>query len=416
MRIVVVGGGPSGIFAAIRAAETGSHDRVGVTVLEATYEPLGKVRISGGGRCNVTHNCFDPVELVKHYPRGHKELRGPFSRFQPRDTVDFFLRHGVKLKTEPDGRMFPVTDSSETIIDCLLSAAQSLGVEIRLGERVKKITVTSDENSSRFIIGLNDGKSIECDRAMIASGSSPHGYRIAKSLGHNIVPCVPSLFTFKVKDERLNDLSGISFSRVRLQLDSGGNEKLSQTGSLLITHWGLSGPAVLTLSARGARMLNVCRYKAKLTVNFLPGHDMESAYNEILLHKKQHPRKRIVSHPLFDIPKRYWTRATAAAGIIDTLLWADISKVAMMALTGQLTTATFRVSGKGVFKEEFVTAGGVNLKEVDFRTMQSRICPGLYFGGEILDIDGVTGGFNFQSAWTTGWIAGESMGTTAVEA
>ena len=413
MHIVIVGGGPAGIFAAIRVAETGSQNRV--TVLEATHEPLDKVRISGGGRCNVTHNCFDPVELVKHYPRGHKELRGPFSFFQPRDIVEFFLRHGVKLKSEPDGRMFPVTDSSQTIIDSLLSVAKSLGVEIRLGKRVKTITVTSDGNSSRFIIGLYNDKSIAADRVMIASGSSPQGYRLAESVGHTVVPCVPSLFTFKVKDERLNDLSGISFSRVQLQLDTGANKKLTETGPLLITHWGLSGPAVLKLSAWGARTLNECRYKAKLTVNFLPEHDTESVYNEFLLHKKQNPRKRVVSQPLFDIPKRYWTRATAAAGIIDTLLWANISKVALTALAQQLTKATFLVTGKGIFKEEFVTAGGVSLKEVDFRTMQSRICPGLYFGGEVLDIDGVTGGFNFQSSWTTGWIAGGSMGGTSLK-
>ena len=221
--------------------------------------------------------------------------------------------------------------------------------------------------------------------------------------------------TFKTKDERLNDLSGISFSRVQLQLDTGANKKLSQTGPLLITHWGLSGPAVLKLSAWGARTLNECRYKAKLTVNFLPEHDIKSVYNDFLLHKKKNPKKRVVSQPLFDSPKRYWTRATAAAGIIDTLLWANISKAALTALAQQLTTATFLVTGKGIFKEEFVTAGGVSLKEVDFRTMQSRICPGLYFGGEVLDIDGVTGGFNFQSSWTTGWIAGGSMGGTSLK-
>ncbi len=413
MRIVVVGGGPAGIFAAIRAAETGRHNQV--TVLEATNELLGKVRISGGGRCNVTHNCFDPVELVKNYPRGHKELRGPFSRFQPRDTVGFFARHGVKLKSEPDGRMFPVTDSSETIIDCLLSVAKSLGVELRLGERMKSISVKPNSNSSRFIVGLHNDKSIMADRVMIACGSSSQGYRLAESLGHTIVPCVPSLFTFKVKDERLIELSGISFESVKLQLDTGGKKKLSQTGPLLITHWGLSGPAVLKLSAWGARLLNECRYKAKLNVNFLPAHDTESVYNELLLYKKGHARKRIVSQSLFDIPKRYWMRATATAGIVDTLMWADISKVTLTALAQQLTAATFLVSGKGIFKDEFVTAGGVNLKEIDFRTMQSRICPGLYFGGEILDIDGITGGFNFQSAWTTGSIAGESMGRTAGE-
>ncbi len=414
MHIVVVGGGPAGIFAAIRAAETGSNNRV--TVLEATNEPLGKVRISGGGRCNVTHNCFDPAELVKHYPRGHKELRGPFSRFQPHDTVEFFLRHGVQLKSESDGRMFPTSDSSETIIDCLLSVAKSLGVEIRLGKRVTAINILSDANSPQFIASLHSDKSIECDRVMIASGSSPQGYRLADSVGHTIVPGVPSLFTFKIRDERLNDLAGISFDRVQLQLDVGKKKKLSQIGPLLITHWGLSGPAVLKLSAWGARALNECRYKAKLTVNFLPEHDTESVYDEFLLYKRENPKKRIVSQSLFDTPKRYWSQATTAAGIADTLLWADVTKVALKALAHQLTAATFLVTGKGIFKDEFVTAGGVRLNEIDFRTMQSRICPGLYFGGEVLDIDGITGGFNFQSAWTTGWIAGGSMAETSVEA
>jgi hypothetical protein len=413
VHIIIIGGGPSGIFAAIKAADAGSHHRV--TLLEATDEPLGKVRISGGGRCNVTHNCFDPVELVKKYPRGHKELRGPFSVFQPRDTVAFFLRHGVKLKTEPDGRMFPVTNSSASVVDCLLTAAKSLGVDLRLRERVKTITVTPASQPARFIIGLHNDKTIPCDRVMLASGSSPQGHRLAESVGHTIVACVPSLFTFKIRDERLDDLSGISFNQVHLQLDTGGKRKLSQTGPLLITHWGLSGPAVLKLSAWGARTLSDCRYQAKLIANFVPGHDMESVYHEFLQHKRQNPRKRIVSRPLFDIPKRYWSRATVAAGITDTLLWADIPKAALTALSQQLTAAIFLVTGRGVFKDEFVTAGGVSLKEIDFRSMQSRVCPGLYFGGEILDIDGVTGGFNFQSAWTTGWIAGKNMAGTTID-
>ena len=414
MRIVVVGAGPAGIFAAIKAAESGKQPRV--TVLEATHEPLSKVRISGGGRCNVTHNCFDPVELVKNYPRGHKELRGPFSLFQPRDTVDFFLRRGVKLKAEPDGRMFPITNSSETIIDTLLSAAASARVEIRLGERVRSITAATDDSTTRFTIGLFSDKSIESDRVMIATGSSPQGHRLAESLGHTIVPCVPSLFTFKIKDERLLDLSGISFNRVHLQLGIGQKKKLSQTGPMLITHWGLSGPAVLKLSAIGARLLNECHYQGELIINFVPEHDSESIYEQFLSCKSSQPRKQVASQPLFEIPKRYWTRAITAAGIADTQVWADISKLAMRALAQQMTAATFPITGKGVFKDEFVTAGGVNLKEVDFKTMQSRISPGLYFGGEVLDIDGVTGGFNFQSAWTTGWIAGESMGKVATEA
>lgn len=408
MQIVIVGGGPAGIFAAIRAA--GAARKNQVTVLEATDEPLGKVRISGGGRCNVTHHCFDPAELLKNYPRGHKELRGPFSVFQPKDTVAFFTRHGVKLKTESDGRMFPTTDSSETIIDCLLSTARSSGVDLRLNARVKSIQSGAAYDKDEFEITLHDNELIKADRVMLATGSSPQGYRLADSLGHTIVPCAPSLFTFKIKDERLRDLSGISFEQVALQLDTGAKKKLSQVGPLLITHWGLSGPAVLKLSAFGARILNECRYKAKLTINFVPDQNADSVYQQLVSYKKEHPKKHVVSQPLFNIPRRYWTRIAETAGISDTLLWADTSKAVISAFSHQLTSAKFDITGKGIFKEEFVTAGGVSLKEIDFKTMQSRVCPGLFLGGELLDIDGITGGFNFQSAWTTGWIAGGSMG------
>ena len=404
MHIAIIGGGASGIFAAITAAEANSTYRV--SVFEATHEPLDKVRISGGGRCNVTHHCFDPAELVSNYPRGHKELRGPFARFQPRDTVAFFEKRGVPLKAEPGGRMFPTTDDSATIINCLLKAAKEAGVTIRLGARVKSIC----RNSDGFAVQLHSGETVDCDRVMIATGSGPQGYKLAESLGHTIVPCVPSLFTFKVKDARLSDLAGVSFESVRLELDTGAKKRLTQTGPMLITHWGLSGPSVLKLSAWGARVLNDCRYKARLSVNFVPEEGTASVYDKLLGFKQQHPRKHVVSQALFDIPRRYWTKATTAAGIEDTLLWADITKSALTRLAQELTSAVFDISGKGIFKEEFVTAGGVSLKEVDFRTMQSRVCPGLFFGGEVLDIDGVTGGFNFQSAWTTGHIAGESMG------
>jgi len=406
VRIAIVGGGAAGFFGALAAS---SHDPAAqIDLLEATRQPLQKVRISGGGRCNVTHHCFEPRELSKGYPRGAKELLGPFTRFGPRETVEWFEAHGVRLKAENDGRMFPVTDQSSTVVDCLLRAASDAGVHLRLGANVKRVSV-SETADPRFEVELTDGSKESYDRVVLATGGNPAGCRVAASLGHTIIPCVPSLFTFNVQDPRLAGLAGISFDNVALTLSDGGSRPLKETGPLLITHWGLSGPAVLKLSAWGARMLAERKYHASLTVNFIPDYTPALAQQELLAFKAANTRKRIVSARLFGIPTRYWTRLVHHAGIADDMLWANLSTKALASLVAELTTARFAVSGKGIFKEEFVTCGGVALGEVDFRTMQSRIVPELYFAGEILDIDGITGGFNFQSAWTTGWLAGQAL-------
>jgi len=408
VRIAIVGGGAAGFFGAISAAT--HNPSVEIVLFEATHKPLNKVRISGGGRCNVTHHCFDPAELVKGYPRGNRELLGPFHRFQASDTVAWFEKQGVRLKAEEDGRMFPVTDQSSTVVDCLLNTARKLGVQVRLGARVKSILASAPaKRSSRFEIEFQDGVCERYDRLLLATGNSPQGLRLAETLGHSIVPCVPSLFTFKVSDPRLSGLAGISFEKVKLTLKDNDGNQLEQTGDILITHWGLSGPAVLKLSAWGARMFQQSNYQAELVVNLLPDSSPDQLYRELLAFKEQYSKKRVQGEAVFPVPGRYWSRIAQFVGIAEETTWTKITKGAMTALVSELTRGSFAVSGKGIFKEEFVTCGGVSLKEVDFKTMQSKLCPGLYFAGEILDIDGITGGFNFQSAWTTGWIAGMSM-------
>ena len=405
MRLAVIGGGAAGIFGAISAAT--HHPKAEIVVFEATRRPLDKVRISGGGRCNVTHHCFDPAELVKNYPSGSKEMRGVFSRFQPKNTIAWFDQHGVRLKVEEDGRMFPVTDDSSTIVDCLMTAARDSEVQIRLGAKVKSIVaVDHGKGSSQLEIELDDGPAGRYDRVLLATGSGSHGYRLAQRLGHSIVPCVPSLFTFKVTDRRLDGMAGVSFDKVKLTLTDSVHKKFEQTGPLLITHWGLSGPAVLKLSAWGARSLHRDKYQAELTVDFVPDRHPDQLRQLLLAFKKQHGRKRVLTAPIFPVPRRYWRRIARLNGVTDEMTWTNLTRSAMNSIISELAAGRFAVVGKGPFREEFVTCGGVNLKEVDFKTMQSRICPGLYFAGEILDIDGITGGFNFQSAWSTGWIAG----------
>ena len=406
-RIVIIGGGAAGFFAAVTCAQRNREAHV--TLLEGTRQPLDKVRISGGGRCNVTHHCLDPAALVSGYPRGHRELLGAFHRFQPRNTIDWFARRGVQLKVEEDGRMFPVTDQSSTIVDCMISAATEFGVDFREGSLVTEI-IRQDVSPERkeLLVRLQGGAELLADRVLLASGNSAQGHRLAASLGHTIIPCVPSLFTFKISDRRLTGLSGISVPDVNLKLAAGG-ETFVQRGPLLITHWGLSGPAVLKLSAWGARALATARYRAELTINWLPTFTDEEMRDRLSQARLEHARKSIVAAGLEPIPRRLWASLVALIEISDQLTWANLPREQFDSLKLQLSQGVFGVIGKGAFKEEFVTCGGVSLKEVDFRTMESRLCPGLYLAGEILDIDGITGGFNFQSAWTTGFIAGESM-------
>ena len=402
-RVVVVGGGAAGFFAAIACAER-LGARGSVTIYEATAHPLAKVRVSGGGRCNVTHACFEPRELVKKYPRGGRELLGAFHRWQPRDTVAWFAERGVETKTEDDGRMFPVTDDSATIVDCLMHAAEKAGVRILTSLGIR----TAERAGADFWLTLTDNANVRCERLLLATGGnrSSAGFTIAEKLGHTIEPLVPSLFTFHIDDARLIGISGVAVENVAVSVRG---TKLRESGPLLVTHWGLSGPAILKLSAWGARELAAANYEFPLVVNFVPPHTRESLGRELAAVREKNPRKQITTWSPLPMPQRMWEKLVAAAGITPTTPWNGVSNAALATLAAQLTAAEFKVVGKSTFKEEFVTCGGVRLSEVDFRTMESRVCPGLHFAGEVLDIDGVTGGFNFQSAWTTGWLAGQAI-------
>lgn len=403
-KIIVIGGGAAGFFGAIICANT--YPGVQVTLLEAGREPLAKVRISGGGRCNVTHHCFEPSQLINYYPRGGKALRGAFTRFQPKDTVTWFGTQGVKLKTETDGRMFPVTDDSTTIVKCLMDTANFAGVKLMTNTVVQSVS----KISNGFEVALKTGNILKCDRILIATGSNPLGYRWAKALGHRIEPPVPSLFTFQINDPRLRDLAGVSVENASVRLLTPDKTKLEQTGPVLITHWGLSGPAVLKLSAWGARILYDQSYKMSLQINWLPEYNSETLRQHLIKIKTEHSKRKVSSFCPFSFPKRLWQSILSYLKIDFDTLWAELSKNSLNQLIQELSQSQYQIQGKGVFKEEFVTCGGVSLKEIDFKTMESKICSGLYFAGEVLDIDGVTGGFNFQSAWTTAWLAGKAMG------
>lgn len=400
MNIAIIGGGAAGFFAAVTAAERLPAARV--VILERGTSVLQKVKVSGGGRCNVTHACFDARELVRNYPRGNRELLAPFLRFGPRETVQWFERRGVRLKTEADGRMFPVSDNSQTIVDCLWQAARDAGVEVRTGARVERL----EPAGVQWLIHLTRQAPVLADRVLVASGSNETLWGMLARLGHSIVPPVPSLFTFNAKDARLRDLAGVSVPRATVQVEGA---RLSAAGPLLITHWGFSGPAILRLSAWGARELHRLNYHFSIKINWLgetTGSEILAALNRI---KSENAKKLVAAHTQFGLPQRLWERLTAAAGISAALRWGDAGKTALQALAAQLTAGVFAVNGKNAFKEEFVTAGGVDLREVNFKTFESKLFPGLFFAGEVLDIDAITGGFNFQAAWTGGWIAGNAM-------
>ena len=403
LQIVVIGGGAAGFFGAIACAE--AHPQAQITLIEASRQPLAKVLISGGGRCNITHACFEPKVLVQNYPRGSKALLGAFTRFQPLDTIAWFAAHGVNVKTEADGRMFPITDRSETIAECLIKAAFDANIELCIGTPV----TTVSRKDTGFEILLKSGETQECHRLLLATGSSLAGYKIARELGHDIQTPVPSLFTFNIADSQLRELAGISVSSVNLRLPGTGKTPLQQTGPLLITHWGISGPAVLKLSAWGARILNQNRYQHKLLINWLPDLSQEEVRQKLLTVKAEWGQKAIALHRGVDLPHRLWQYIINRTHIPTEERWATISNKTLNQLVQEISQGEYLITGKGAFKEEFVTCGGVNLKEVNFKTMESKIVPGLHFAGEILDIDGVTGGFNFQSAWTTAYLAGQSM-------
>ncbi|MGC1480309.1 MAG: NAD(P)/FAD-dependent oxidoreductase [Chthoniobacterales bacterium] len=394
----IVGGGAAGFFAAITCAE--ANPDASVHLYEQSAHFLTKVARSGGGRCNVTHACFDNRLLATRYPRGERALISPLHRFDARSTVDWFEQRGVRLKTESDGRIFPRSDLSATIVDCLLEAARAAGVIMETG-----ITVTAAEHTtSGFSLRVNDTR-VPCDRLLLATGGSrvPSGTRIAASFGHQPNPPVPSLFSFDTSEAWVHALAGVSCEA------EVSTARLRQSGPLLFTHRGLSGPAILRLSAWGARELAGSDYRFPLTVNFLSGRTEHDASALLKAERERHPGRKIHTSPLASLPARLWQSLCQQVGIPEPTRWTTLTRNHQLSLGNALVRTTLPIHGKSLNKDEFVTCGGISLKETNLKTMESRLQPGLYFAGELLDIDGVTGGFNFQSAWTTGWIAGHSL-------
>ncbi|HEY9185605.1 MAG TPA: NAD(P)/FAD-dependent oxidoreductase [Salegentibacter sp.] len=402
--IIIIGGGAAGFFTAINSAEMNRDLKI--AILERGKEVLSKVRISGGGRCNVTHAEFVPKELCANYPRGEKELLGPFHNFMTGDTMEWFEKRGVGLKIEDDGRIFPVSDSSESIINCFLNEVERLKIQMLKNHSVQELKKTGET----WIVRTNKGD-FSAEKIMLATGSNPKIWKLLARLGHSIVPAVPSLFTFNIKDRRIKSLAGIATeASVRIKLNSK-ETKLESEGPLLITHWGMSGPAILKLSAWGARELYAENYKFEIKVNWLPEMNSEEIQKELKDLKFKEAKKQVVKYSRFNLPKRLWQSLVEAAGIGSETTWAEVNKSQLEALIDQLCDAEFSVNGKSTFKEEFVTAGGVDLKEVNFKTFESKSHKGLFLAGEILNIDAVTGGFNFQNAWTGGFLAAKAMST-----
>ena len=398
-KVIIIGGGAAGFFTAITAAE--NNPDLEVIILEKSVKVLQKVKVSGGGRCNLTHACFTPDELVEFYPRGRKELLGPFHRFMTGDTMEWFENRGVPLKIEEDNRVFPESNSSQTIIDCFRESARNAGVEVLLDQNVEAISKTKDQ----FKITTNSQNYI-ANKLVITTGNNPKIWEIIRNLGHKIIQPVPSLFTFKINDRRIGEIPGVSVPNATVSLI---NFRFETNGPVLITHWGLSGPAILKLSAFGALFLAEKNYQFNVNINWL-SKDFSTVLEELKDVKKQFSKKLIsLKSPFKEIPRRLWEKLVLAAEIRAKQRWADISNKQLENLTNQLCHSTFNANGKSTFKEEFVTAGGVDLKEINFKRFESKIHKNLFFAGEVLNIDAVTGGFNFQNAWTGGFIAGNSI-------
>ncbi len=398
--VLIIGGGAAGFFAAINIAE--QNPDLSITILEKAKEGLQKVKISGGGRCNVTHAEFIPAELSQNYPRGEKELLGPFHQFMTGDTIAWFEKRGVELKIEEDGRMFPVSNSSQTIIDCFLNEAKARNITVQYSQNVSNIEI--EENSGGFIVSTKD-ETYRADKLLVATGSSIKFWELLEKLRHSVIQPVPSLFTFDIQNERIQDIPGV------VALDVGVSvldTDLYSEGPLLITHVGMSAPAILKLSAFGALELAKRNYKFQIEVNFIK-KSFEVCLNHLKERKQQLAKKSVYKSAQFELPKRLWRKLVIAADISEANRWADLNKQQLENLANQLTKATFQVSGKSTFKDEFVTAGGVDLKEINFKTFESRIHKNLYFAGEVLNIDAVTGGFNFQNAWTGAFIAAKAI-------
>ncbi|MFV9549994.1 NAD(P)/FAD-dependent oxidoreductase [Algibacter sp. PT7-4] len=396
--VIVIGGGAAGFFAAINIAE--QNPSLKVTILERGKEGLGKVKVSGGGRCNVTHAEFIPKELTQNYPRGEKELLGPFHQFMTGDTIEWFEKRGVALKIEEDGRMFPVSNSSQTIIDCFLNQARKLNVEVLYNHSVKTITVANN----LFSIATSK-KNFLANKVLVATGSNPKIWNLLETLGHTISQPVPSLFTFNIDDERIKDIPGVVAPHVEVKVLK---TNLFSDGPLLITHWGMSAPAILKLSAFGAIELAKQDYKFKIEVNFIRQH-VNDCLETLKVLKHELAKKTVFKTTQFNLPKRLWHKLVLATGLNEETRWANLNKNQLETLAKQLTQAVFKVHGKSTFKEEFVTAGGVNLKEINFKTFESKQVKNLYFAGEVINVDAVTGGFNFQNAWTGAYIAAQNI-------
>lgn len=400
MQVAIIGGGAAGFFAAI-SCKTNYPDAK-VTIYEKSDKLLAKVKISGGGRCNVTHACYSISQLSRFYPRGEKQLKKAFEIFNTNDTVEWFESRGVKLKTEADNRMFPISNNSQTIIDCLMFEVQKLGIVIKTHHSV--FSIKKVEN--KFSVLFSNENVIQPDKIIVASGGSPKlsGFNWLESMGHVIEPPVPSLFTFNMPNEPIKELMGISVNNAIVKIQG---HKLKQEGAVLITHWGMSGPAILKLSAWGARILHNMNYCFKIQVNWQGIENEEQLRTLLIKNIDLHPKRKIANENPFQLPLRLWLFLLHKAGLPSDGVWGNTGKSAINKLVNTLLNDEYQVEGKTTFKEEFVTCGGVSLDSVSLHTMESKTCPGLFFAGEVLDIDGITGGFNFQAAWTTGYISGK---------
>ncbi len=399
-KFIIIGGGAAGFFAAINIAEL--NPDLEVLILEGSNNVLQKVKVSGGGRCNVTHACFTPNELVEFYPRGKKELRGPFHQFNTGDTMEWFENRGVALKIEDDNRVFPASNSSQTIIDCFLESAKNAGVILKTSTRVEAIEKTAD----KFVVKTSS-ENFTADYVLVASGSNSKVWNMTEALGHTLVQPVPSLFTFNIADARLKDIPGTSVPKASVKVL---NSKLNEEGPLLITHWGLSGPGILKLSAWGALELHQKDYQFEIEVNWL-SKKFETVLDFLKSERKKNSKKQVILRSVFDeISKRFWEKFVIAVNISFDTQWAQLNNKQLEDLAKQLTQSVFKVNGKSTFKDEFVTAGGIDLKEINFKRFESKLHPNLFFAGEVLNIDAITGGFNFQNAWTSGWIVANSVG------
>jgi predicted Rossmann fold flavoprotein len=409
-RLVVIGGGAAGFFCAVNAAQMHSH--LQVIILEKTNKLLSKVRISGGGRCNVTHHLFEVPELSKRYPRGQNFVKKTFHQFGTLQTVKWFEERGVKLKAEPDGRMFPITDSSETIIDCLLREANRSGVEIRMNAEVKALDINYTEKegtNATLQVKLANNETLTADYVCVACGGYPkyNMFQWLLDLGHTTSEPIPSLFTFNLPKHPINQLMGVAVEKVRVKIEGS---KLQEEGPILITHWGLSGPSVLRLSAWGARELADKKYEFRVHINWAPTYNEQTLKAKFQEIRNSSPSKKISNHNFLQLPNRLWLFLLEQSGVNEEIRFADLPAKIENLLIKQLVDYIVDVKGKTTFKEEFVTAGGINLSEVDANTMMSKKVPHLFFAGEILDVDGITGGFNFQHAWASGWIAAKAIG------